>query len=120
MDPEDKLVLLFMCCHPSLRTSSACVLTLRAPGGLTTAEIANAFMVPQATMAQRISRAKQCIKASKVPFRLPTPQERTKRLRAVLHVLYLLFSEGYACSIGLQLQRLDLARDVFTLPPGDT
>ena len=103
MDPEDTLVLLFMCCHPALSTSSAIALTLRAVGGLTTAEIANAFMVPEATMAQRISRAKQSIKASKVPFRLPTPQERRERLPAVLHVLYLIFSEGYASSIGAQL-----------------
>ena len=68
MDPEDTLVLLFMCCHPALSTSSAIALTLRAVGGLTTAEIANAFMVPEATMAQRISRAKQSIKASKIPL----------------------------------------------------
>jgi RNA polymerase sigma factor (sigma-70 family) len=115
MDPEDTLVLLFMCCHPALSTSSAIALTLRAVGGLTTAEIANAFMVPEATMAQRISRAKQSIKASKVAFRLPTPQERGERLPAVLHVLYLIFSEGYASSIGTQLQRLDLAREAIRL-----
>jgi RNA polymerase sigma factor (sigma-70 family) len=115
MDPEDTLVLLFMCCHPALSTSSAIALTLRAVGGLTTAEIANAFMVPEATMAQRISRAKQSIKASKVVFRLPTPQERKERLPAVLHVLYLIFSEGYASSIGTHLQRLDLAREAIRL-----
>jgi RNA polymerase sigma factor (sigma-70 family) len=115
MDPEDTLVLLFMCCHPALSTSSAIALTLRAVGGLTTAEIANAFMVPEATMAQRIGRAKQSIKASKVPFRLPTPQERRERLPAVLHVLYLIFSEGYASSIGVHLQRLDLAREAIRL-----
>ena len=118
MDPEDTLVLLFMCCHPALSTSSAIALTLRAVGGLTTAEIANAFMVPEATMAQRISRAKQSIKTSKVPFRLPTPQERRERLPAVLHVLYLIFSEGYASSIGTQLQRLDLAREGIRLTRG--
>ena len=118
MDPEDTLVLLFMCCHPALSTSSAIALTLRAVGGLTTAEIANAFMVPEATMAQRISRAKQSIKASKVSFRLPTPQERRERLPAVLHVLYLIFSEGYASSIGAQLQRLDLAREAIRLTRG--
>ena len=118
MDPEDTLVLLFMCCHPALSTSSAIALTLRAVGGLTTAEIANAFMVPEATMAQRISRAKQSIKASKVPFRLPTPQGRRERLPAVLHVLYLIFSEGYASSIGAQLQRLDLAREAIRLTRG--
>ena len=73
MDPDDTLILLFMCCHPALTLSSAIALTLRAVGGLTTAEIANAFLVPEATMAQRISRAKQSIKASGVPFRLPFP-----------------------------------------------
>ena len=118
MDPEDTLVLLFMCCHPALSTASAIALTLRAVGGLTTAEIANSFMVPEATMAQRISRAKQSIKASKVPFRLPTPQERRERLPSVLHVLYLIFSEGYASSIGAQLQRLDLAREAIRLTRG--
>src|ERR1700744_251045 len=83
MDPEDTLVLLFMCCHSALSTSSAIALTLRAVGGLTTAEIANAFMVPEATMAQRISRAKQTIRASKIPFRGPTLEERGQRLSAV-------------------------------------
>jgi RNA polymerase sigma factor (sigma-70 family) len=115
MDPEDTLVLLFMCCHPALSTSSAIALTLRAVGGLTTAEIATAFMVPEATMAQRISRAKQSIKASKVPFRLPTPRERRERLPAVLHVLYPIFGEGYASSVGTHLQRLDLAREAIRL-----
>ena len=118
MDPQDTLVLLFMCCHPALTTSSAIALTLRAVGGLTTAEIANAFMIPEATMAQRISRAKQSIKASKVPFRLPAPQGRRERLPAVLHVLYLIFSEGYASSIGAHLQRLDLAREAIRLTRG--
>jgi RNA polymerase sigma factor (sigma-70 family) len=115
MDPEDTLVLLFMCCHPALSTSSAIALTLRAVGGLTTAEIGKAFMVPEATMAQRISRAKQSIKTSKVRFRLPTPKERRERLPAVLHVLYLIFSEGYASSMGAQLQRLDLAGEAIRL-----
>jgi RNA polymerase sigma factor (sigma-70 family) len=115
MDPDDALILLFMCCHPALTPSSAIALTLRAVGGLTTAEIANAFLVPEATMAQRISRAKQSIKASGVPFRLPSPHERTERLPAVLHVLYLIFSEGYASSIGSQLQRLDLSREAIRL-----
>jgi RNA polymerase sigma factor (sigma-70 family) len=115
MDPDDTLVLLFMCCHPALTPSSAIALTLRAVGGLTTAEIANAFLVPEATMAQRISRAKQTIKASGAPFRLPSPHERTEHLPAVLHVLYLIFSEGYASSIGSHLQRLDLAREAIRL-----
>jgi len=118
MDPEDTLVLLFMCCHPALSMPSAIALTLRAVGGLTTAEIANAFLVPEATMAQRISRAKQSIKASKVPFRLPNPQERRELLPAVLHVLYLIFSEGYLSSIGAHLQRLDLAREAIRLTRG--
>jgi RNA polymerase sigma factor (sigma-70 family) len=115
MDPDDTLILLFMCCHPALTPSSAIALTLRAVGGLTTVEIANAFLVPEATMAQRISRAKQSIKTSGVPFRLPSPHERTERLPAVLHVLYLTFSEGYASSIGSHLQRLDLAREAIRL-----
>jgi RNA polymerase sigma factor (sigma-70 family) len=115
MDPDDTLILLFMCCHPALTPSSAIALTLRAVGGLTTAEIANAFLVPEATMAQRISRAKQTIKASGAPFRLPSPQERTGRLPAVLHVLYLIFSEGYTSSIGFHLQRFDLVREAIRL-----
>jgi RNA polymerase sigma factor (sigma-70 family) len=115
MDPDDALILLFMCCHPALTPSTAIALTLRAVGGLTTAEIANAFLVPEATMAQRISRAKATIKASGVPFRLPSPYERTERLPAVLHVLYLIFSEGYASSVGAHLQRLDLAREAIRL-----
>jgi RNA polymerase sigma factor (sigma-70 family) len=115
MDPDDTLILLFTCCHPALTPSSAIALTLRAVGGLTTAEIANAFLVPEATMAQRISRAKQTIKASDVPFRLPSQPERIERLPAVLHVLYLIFSEGYASSIGTHLQRLDLAREAIRL-----
>ncbi len=115
MDPDDTLILLFMCCHPALTPSSAIALTLRAVGGLTTAEISNAFLAPEATMAQRISRAKQTIKASGVPFRLPAPHERAERLPAVLHVLYLIFSEGYASSIGSHLQRLDLARESIRL-----
>jgi RNA polymerase sigma factor (sigma-70 family) len=118
MDPEDTLVLLFMCCHPALSASSAIALRLRAVGGLTTGEIANAFMVPEATMAQRVSRAKQSIKASKVPFRLPTPQERRERLPAVIRVLYLIFSEGYASSVGEHLQRLDLAQEAIRLTRG--
>jgi RNA polymerase sigma factor (sigma-70 family) len=115
MDPDDTLILLFMCCHPALSPSSAIALTLRAVGGLTTAEIANAFLVPEATMAQRISRAKQTIKTSGAPFRLPSPHERAGRLPAVLHVLYLIFSEGYTSSIGSHLQRFDLAREAIRL-----
>jgi predicted RNA polymerase sigma factor len=90
-------------------------LTLRAVCGLTTAEIANAFLVPEATMAQRISRAKTQIKASGVPFRMPAAAERTERLDAVLHVLYLIFNEGYASSVGPDLQRRDLANEAIRL-----
>jgi len=115
MDPDDTLILLFLCCHPALTSSSAIALTLRAVGGLTTAEIANAFLVPAATMAQRISRAKQSIKASGVPFRLLSLQERVERLPAVLHALYLIFNEGYASSSGAPLQRLDLAHEAIRL-----
>jgi predicted RNA polymerase sigma factor len=114
-DPDDTLVLLFMCAHPALTTPSAIALTLRAVGGLTTAEIANAFLVPEATMAQRISRAKQSIKASRVPFSLPQGRERGERLRAVLHVLYLIFNEGYTSSIGPDLQRTELSNEAIRL-----
>src|SRR6202050_2236184 len=114
-EQEDTLVLLFMCCHPALTSSSAIALTLRAVGGLTTAEIAKAFLVPEATMAQRISRAKQSIKDSGIPFQLPTPEERAQRQRAVLHVLYLIFNEGYTSSAGPQLQRVELSREAIRL-----
>jgi RNA polymerase sigma factor (sigma-70 family) len=110
MDPDDTLILLFMCCHPALTSSSAIAPTLRAVGGLTTTEIARAFLVPEATMAQRISRAKLSIKSSGVSFRLPSLQERAERLPAVLHVLYLIFSEGYVSTIGAHLQIPALAR----------
>ena len=112
---DDTLVLLFMCCHPALTPPSAIALTLRAVGGLTTAEIANAFLVPEATMAQRISRAKQSIKSSNVPFSLPNDTERSERLAAVLHVLYLIFNEGYASSVGDDFQRTDLSNEAIRL-----
>lgn len=112
---DDTLILLFMCCHPSLTPASAIALTLRAVGGLTTLQIANAFLVPETTMAQRISRAKQTIKHSGVPFESPSPAERTQRLRAVLHVLYLIFSEGYTSSVGANLRRDDLAHEAMRL-----
>jgi RNA polymerase sigma factor (sigma-70 family) len=114
-EQDDTLILLFMCSHPALTSSSAIALTLRAVGGLTTAEIANAFLVPEATMAQRISRAKNSIKASGVPFRLPSREEREQRLRTVLHVLYLIFNEGYTSSVGPHLQRLELSREAIRL-----
>jgi RNA polymerase sigma factor (sigma-70 family) len=115
LDQDDTLILLFMCCHPALSRSSAIALTLRAIGGLTTAEIAGAFLVPETTMAQRISRAKQRIRSSGVPFRLPTSDERAERLGAVLHVLYLIFNEGYASSSGPELQRTDLSNEAIRL-----
>lgn len=112
---DDTLVLLFMCCHRALSPSSAIALTLRAVGGLTTAEIASAFLVPEATMAQRISRAKQSIKSSGVTFRMPTDDERADRLSSVLHVLYLIFNEGYTSSEGLELNRTDLSGEAIRL-----
>ncbi|HVV16216.1 MAG TPA: sigma-70 family RNA polymerase sigma factor [Polyangia bacterium] len=112
---DDTLSLLFMCCHATLSPSSQVALTLRAVGGLTTAEIARAFLVPEATMAQRISRAKATVKASGVPFELPAPAETAERLGAVLHVVYLVFSEGYAASGGTELQRRDLAAEALRL-----
>jgi RNA polymerase sigma factor (sigma-70 family) len=114
-EQDDTLILLFMCCHPALSQTSAIALTLRAVGGLTTAEIANAFLVPETTMAQRISRAKQRIKDSGAPFRMPTDRDRVDRLSAVLHVLYLIFNEGYASSIGPALLRADLANEAIRL-----
>jgi len=114
-EQDDTLILLFMCCHETLTSSSAIALTLRAVGGLTTAEIARAYFVPEATMAQRISRAKSTIKASGIPFRLPSSGEQKAHLRSVLHVLYLIFNEGYTSSDGAQLQRSDLAREAIRL-----
>jgi RNA polymerase sigma factor (sigma-70 family) len=125
-DEDDTLTLLFLCCHPSLSPASQIALTLRAVGGLSTAEIASAFLVPEATMAQRISRAKQTIRTAGARFGLPPPEERPERLRAVLQVLYLVFNEGYAASAGPELQRAELtaeairlARDLHRLLPAD-
>jgi RNA polymerase sigma factor (sigma-70 family) len=126
-ESDDTLILLLMCCHPSLSPASQIALTLRAVGGLTTAEIARAFLVPEPTMTRRISRAKQRIKDSGIPFRLPPGPERAERLGAVLHVLYLIFNEGYASTSGPALQRTELsaeairlARMVHHLLPGDS
>ncbi|NYI07580.1 RNA polymerase sigma factor [Allostreptomyces psammosilenae] len=112
---DDTLTLLFLCCHPALAPASQVALTLRAVGGLTTAEIARAYLVPEATLAQRISRAKKRIKDSGVPFRQPTGPERAGRLAAVLQVLYLVFNEGYTASSGDRLQRADLAAEAIRL-----
>jgi RNA polymerase sigma factor (sigma-70 family) len=114
-EEDDTLTLLFLCCHPSLSQSSQLALTLRAVGGLTTTEIANAFLVPEATMAQRISRAKQAIRNSGVRFELPPQQELAERLRVVLQVLYLIFNEGYTTSSGPSLQRGDLTTEAIRL-----
>jgi predicted RNA polymerase sigma factor len=114
-DQDDTLVVLFMCCHPSLTPASAIALTLRAVGGLTTAEIAKAFLVDETTMAQRISRAKRRIRSSGVPFRMPTTEEWAASLGAVLRVLYLIFNEGYASSTGAELQRIELADEAIRL-----
>jgi RNA polymerase sigma factor (sigma-70 family) len=109
---DDTLHLVFMCCHSALTPSSQIALTLRAIGGLTTAEIAAAFLVPEATMAQRISRAKERITSS------PDDKDWAGRLSAVLHVLYLIFNEGYAATSGENLQRPDLAREAIRLTRG--
>jgi RNA polymerase sigma factor (sigma-70 family) len=114
-DSDDTLILLFMCCHPSLSPASQIALTLRAVGGLTTAEVARAFLVPEATMTRRISRAKQTIKDSGLPFAMPAGRERADRLRAVLHVLYLIFNEGYASTAGPSLYRPELAAEAIRL-----
>jgi RNA polymerase sigma factor (sigma-70 family) len=114
-DQDDTLILLFMCCHPALSPASQIALTLRAVGGLTTAEIGRAFLVPEATMTRRISRAKQRIKESGIPFRLPSGDEREARLGAVLHVLYLIFNEGYASTSGPSLHRVELSTEAIRL-----
>jgi RNA polymerase sigma factor (sigma-70 family) len=114
-DGDDSLVLLFLCCHPALAEPSQVALTLRAVGGLTTGEIARAFLVPEPTMGQRISRAKQRIKASGVPFALPPPGEREQRLEAVLQVLYLIFNEGYTSTSGPDLARVELSAEAIRL-----
>ena len=112
---DDSLTLLLLCCHPALTPPSQVALTLRAVGGLTTAEIARAFLVPEATVAQRISRAKQRIKAEGAEFRMPPPADRGERIGAALHVLYLIFNEGYTASSGPALQRVELTAEAIRL-----
>jgi RNA polymerase sigma factor (sigma-70 family) len=126
VDQDDTLTLLFLCCHPSVSPPSQLALTLRAVGGLSTAEIGRAFLVPEATMAQRISRAKAKIKSSGLPFEMPPADERAERLKVVRQVLYLVFNEGYTTSAGPALQRADLTaeairltRILHKLTPGD-
>jgi RNA polymerase sigma factor (sigma-70 family) len=113
--PDDTLALLFLCCHPALSPPSQLALTLRAVGGLTTAQIAAAFLVPEATIAKRIARAKQAIKNAGARFELPAAPEHTERLGVVLHVLYLVFNEGYTTSSGPALQRTDLTAEAIRL-----
>jgi RNA polymerase sigma factor (sigma-70 family) len=113
VDRDDTLVVLFLCCHPDLTPASAIALTLRAVGGLTTAEIARAFLVPEATMAQRISRAKQKLRGAS--FAVPGPDEWAPRLRSVLHVLYLIFNEGYTSTAGGSLHRTELSGEAIRL-----
>ncbi|WP_405985564.1 RNA polymerase sigma factor [Streptomyces sp. NBC_00872] len=110
---DDTLTLLFLCCHPGLTPAAQIALTLRAVGGLTTAEIARAHLVPEATMAQRISRAKQKVRG--VPFGQPGPEDRDRRLAVVLQVLYLIFNEGYTATSGSDLHRADLAAEAIRL-----
>ena len=112
---DDTLILLFLCCHQALSPASQIALTLRAVGGLTTAQIARAFFVPEATMTRRISRAKQQVAASGLPFRLPPQPEREQRVASVLHVLYLIFTEGYAATSGPGLMRPDLSAEAIRL-----
>ncbi|HEU4947532.1 MAG TPA: sigma-70 family RNA polymerase sigma factor [Kribbella sp.] len=112
---DDTLTLLFLCCHPAITPASQVALTLRAVGGLTTAEIAKAFMVPEATMAPRISRAKKSIKAAGSRFVMPPEEEREERLRVVLQVLYLIFNEGYTATSGPDLQRVELTTEAIRL-----
>ncbi len=112
---DDTLTLFFMCCHPSLPPASAVALTLRALGGLTTREIATAFMVPEATMAQRISRAKRTVADAGEPFSLPDARARGERLAPVLRAIYLVLNESYASSSGPDLHRTDLATEAIRL-----
>ena len=114
-DADDRLILLFMCCHPALSPASQIALTLRAVGGLSTLEIARAFLVSEASMTRRITRAKQSIKDSGVRFRMPVVSEFDDRLRVVLHVLYLIFNEGYTATSGVNLYRTDLSSEAIRL-----
>ncbi len=114
-DADDTLILLFMCCHPSLTEASQIALTLRALGGLATRDVARALLVPEEAVTRRITRAKRTIKESGAPFRMPSRAERPARVAVVLHVLYLIFNEGYVSTSGPSLQRLDLAAEAIRL-----
>lgn len=112
---DDQLRLIFTCCHPALAPAARVALTLRLLGGLTTDEIARAFLVPEATMAQRLVRAKAKIREAGIPYRMPTASDLPERVRSVLAVLYLIFNEGYKASTGTLLVRDDLCRDAIRL-----
>ena len=113
--PDDRLRLLFTCCHPSLKAEAQVALTLTALGGLRTEEVARAFLVEERTMAQRLTRAKRKIRDARIPYRLPTPEELPERLPGVLATLYLIFNEGYSASSGEDLQRCELCHDARRL-----
>jgi RNA polymerase sigma-70 factor (ECF subfamily) len=115
LDADDRLRLLFTCCHPALREDARVALTLRTVGGLETGAVARAFLVPEATVAQRIVRAKRKIRDAGIPYRVPEPSELPARLDGVLRVLYLIFNEGYLASSGETAERRDLARDAAWL-----
>ena len=113
--PDDQLRLMFLCCHPALSPDAQVALTLRLLGGLGTEEIAKAFLVPEATMAQRLVRAKRKIRDNNITYRIPTAAELPDRLRPVLAAIYLVFTEGHTASIGTELTRSDLAKEAIRL-----